>query len=84
MHLSLGNGETIHGEGIPAATKALRQSGVGYAGYYQGAPVSHLIDALGDAEALLHELASISKTTLAKRAAPPSIILCTPSLGPRR
>jgi indolepyruvate ferredoxin oxidoreductase alpha subunit len=56
MRLSLGNGETFHGEGILAVTKALLQSGAGYAGGYQGAPVSHLIDVLGDAKDLLHEL----------------------------
>jgi indolepyruvate ferredoxin oxidoreductase alpha subunit len=54
--LSLGNGETFHGEGILAVTKALLQSGVSYIGGYQGAPVSHLIDVLGDAKELLDEL----------------------------
>lgn len=37
-------------------TKALLQSGVSYIGGYQGAPVSHLIDVLGDAKPLLDEL----------------------------
>ena len=54
--LSLGDGEVFHGEGILAVTKALLQSGVSYVGGYQGAPVSHLIDVLGDARALLDEL----------------------------
>ena len=40
--LRLGEGETFHGEGILAITKALLQSGVAYVGGYQGAPVSHL------------------------------------------
>jgi indolepyruvate ferredoxin oxidoreductase, alpha subunit len=44
--LSLGEGQTFHGEGILAITKALLQSGVAYVGGYQGAPVSHLIDVM--------------------------------------
>jgi indolepyruvate ferredoxin oxidoreductase alpha subunit len=56
MRLSLGNGETFHGEGIPGVTRALLQSGAGYAGGYQAAPVSHLIGVSGDAKVLLHEL----------------------------
>ena len=39
--LRLKAGETFHGEGILAITKALLQSGVAYVGGYQGAPVSH-------------------------------------------
>lgn len=54
--LSLGEGQVFHGEGILAVTKALLQSGVSYVGGYQGAPVSHLIDVLGEAHALLDEL----------------------------
>ncbi|OZI77817.1 indolepyruvate ferredoxin oxidoreductase subunit alpha [Bordetella genomosp. 12] len=54
--LALGAGEVFHGEGILAVTKALLQSGVSYIGGYQGAPVSHLIDVLGDARELLDEL----------------------------
>jgi indolepyruvate ferredoxin oxidoreductase alpha subunit len=54
--LSLGKGEVFRGEGILAVTKALLQSGVSYIGGYQGAPVSHLIDVLGDARDLLDEL----------------------------
>ncbi len=37
-------------------TKALLQSGVAYVGGYQGAPVSHLIDVLVDAEDIMSEL----------------------------
>ena len=44
--LKLGEGETFHGEGILAVTKALLQSGVSYVGGYQGAPVSHLLDVM--------------------------------------
>src|SRR2546430_1501408 len=54
--LKLGEGETFHGEGILAVTKALLQSGVAYVGGYQGAPVSHMMDVLNDARAILDEL----------------------------
>jgi indolepyruvate ferredoxin oxidoreductase alpha subunit len=54
--LTLGAGETFHGEGILAVTKALLQSGVSYVGGYQGAPVSHLLDVLVDAEDILGDL----------------------------
>lgn len=54
--LKLGAGETFRGEGILAVTKALLQSGVSYVGGYQGAPVSHLLDVMVDAEDLLAEL----------------------------
>ena len=54
--LRLGDGDTFHGEGILAVTKALLQSGVSYVGGYQGAPISHLVDVLNDARDLLDEL----------------------------
>lgn len=54
--LRLGAGETFHGEGILAITKALLQCGVGYVGGYQGAPISHLMDVLADAQDILGEL----------------------------
>ncbi len=54
--LKLGGGETFRGEGILAVTKALLQSGVSYVGGYQGAPVSHLLDVMVEAEDLLGEL----------------------------
>src|SRR5216117_2997467 len=54
--LRLGEGETFHGEGILAVTKALLQSGVAYVGGYQGAPVSHMMDVLNDAREILDEL----------------------------
>ncbi len=68
--LRLGEGEEFHGEGILAVTKALLQSGVAYVGGYQGAPISHLMDVLADAEAILNELgvhfeASASEATAA-------------------
>src|ERR687885_683372 len=54
--LRLGSGEVFRGEGILAVTKALLQSGVSYVGGYQGAPVSHLLDVMVEAEDLLADL----------------------------
>ncbi|MDT3677483.1 MAG: indolepyruvate ferredoxin oxidoreductase subunit alpha [Burkholderiaceae bacterium] len=54
--LALGNGETFHGEGILAVTKALLQSGVTYVGGYQGAPISHLLDVMVQARDYMDEL----------------------------
>jgi indolepyruvate ferredoxin oxidoreductase, alpha subunit len=68
--LRLAAGAEFRGEGILAVTKALLQSGVGYVGGYQGAPISHLMDVLADAEDILTELgvhfeASASEATAA-------------------
>jgi len=68
--LRLSAGAEFRGEGILAVTKALLQSGVGYVGGYQGAPISHLMDVLADAEDILTELgvhfeASASEATAA-------------------
>ena len=54
--LQLGAGDTFHGEGILAITKALLQSGVSYVGGYQGAPVSHLLDVMVQAKPYLDTL----------------------------
>ena len=54
--LELGDGDVFRGEGILAVTKALLQSGVSYVGGYQGAPVSHLLDVMVEAEDLLERL----------------------------
>ena len=54
--LQLGDGDTFHGEGILAVTKALLQSGVSYVGGYQGAPVSHLLDVMVQAKPLMAQL----------------------------
>jgi indolepyruvate ferredoxin oxidoreductase alpha subunit len=54
--LRRGGGETFHGEGILAITKALLQSGVAYVGGYQGAPVSHLLDVLVQSKDYLADL----------------------------
>ena len=54
--LYLGNGQEFRGEGILAVTKALLQSGISYVAGYQGAPISHLMDVLTDANDILDEL----------------------------
>ncbi len=53
--LRLGSGELFRGEGILAVTKALLESGVAYVAGYQGAPISHLMDVLADAQDILAE-----------------------------
>src|SRR6202790_4701061 len=68
--LRLGGGREIHREGLFSVTKALLQSGVAYVGGYQGAPISHLMDVLAEAEDILGELgvhfeASASEATAA-------------------
>lgn len=68
--MRLRGGEVFRGEGILAVTKALLQSGVSYVGGYQGAPISHLMDVLSDAQDILGELkvhfeASASEATAA-------------------
>jgi len=56
LKLKIGAGEEFRGEGILAITKALLQCGVGYVVGYQGAPISHLMDVLADAQDILGEL----------------------------
>ncbi len=56
QQLKIGAGEEFRGEGILAVTKALLENGVGYVAGYQGAPISHLMDVLADAEDILEEL----------------------------
>src|SRR6185437_292651 len=51
--LKRGQGEVFRGEGILAVTQALLQAGVSYVGGYQGAPVSHLLDVLVEAEDII-------------------------------
>src|SRR3712207_4834287 len=67
--LRLGEGEIFRGEGILAITKALLQSGVAYVGGYQGAPISHLMDVLSDAEPYLRELGVHFETSASEAAA---------------
>jgi indolepyruvate ferredoxin oxidoreductase alpha subunit len=47
--LGYGAGQVLTGEGILAITKAILQSGVSYVGGYPGAPISHLLDVLAEA-----------------------------------
>lgn len=54
--LRLKAGDEFRGEGILAVTKALLQAGVSYVAGYQGAPISHLVDVLSDANEILEEL----------------------------
>src|SRR5690606_31571349 len=68
-HLRLTAGEEFRGEGILAVTKALLQSGVGYVGGYQGAPISHLMDVLADAQDILSELGVRFSTSASEAAA---------------
>jgi len=72
--LRLGDGDTFHGEGILAVTKALLQSGVSYVGGYQGAPVSHLLDVLVDAEDIIGEEVQRMMLRLKTREAAPTIV----------
>src|ERR1700677_3451885 len=53
--LRLQAGEIFRGEGILAITKALLESGVAYVAGYQGAPISHLMDVLADAQDILSD-----------------------------
>ncbi len=54
--LTVPAGTEFRGEGILAVTKALLECGVGYVTGYQGAPISHLMDVLADAQPILQDL----------------------------
>lgn len=56
QQLTVPAGTEFHGEGILAVTKALLEAGVGYVTGYQGAPISHLMDVLADAQPILKDL----------------------------
>src|SRR5215208_1222556 len=56
QQLKIGAGEEFRGEGILAITKALLECGVSYVAGYQGAPISHLMDVLSDAQDILSDL----------------------------
>src|SRR2546430_9694675 len=72
--LGYGRGQTLRGEGILAITKALLQSGVSYVGGYPGAPISHLLDVLADAnESLLKPLGIYYELSASEAAAPPPL-----------
>ena len=88
--LRLGDGQTFHGEGILAVTKALLQSGVSYVAGYQGAPISHLMDVLTDANDILTELgvhfehSASEATAAATLAAALATFFVVPVLAQRR
>src|SRR5437762_14168977 len=68
--LKLGAGQEFRGAGILAITKALLECGVSYVAGYQGAPISHRIDVLSVAQAILsylgvHFVCSASEATAA-------------------
>jgi len=67
--LRRGEGEVVECEAIVAVTKALLQSGVGYVGGYQGAPVSHLMDLLADARPLLDQLGVVFESSASEATA---------------
>jgi indolepyruvate ferredoxin oxidoreductase alpha subunit len=71
--LRLGEGEVFHGEGILAVTKALLQAGVSYVAGYQGAPISHLMDVLADANDILEELGVHFENSASEAAATASL-----------
>src|SRR5437588_246128 len=71
--LYLGEGEEFRGEGILAVTKALLQSGVSYVAGYQGAPISHLMDVLTDANDILEELGVQFSSSASEAAAAASL-----------
>ena len=71
--LRLGAGQEFRGEGILAVTKALLQSGVAYVAGYQGAPISHLMDVLADAEDILDELGVHFEASASEAAAAASL-----------
>ena len=80
--LRLSAGQEFRGEAILAVTKALLQSGVSYVAGYQGAPISHLMDVLADANDILADLgvhfeSSASEATAAATlAASVNYLLC--------
>ena len=77
--LRLKEGEVFTGEGILAVTKALLQSGVSYVGGYQGAPVSHLLDVLVQAEELMSELGINVEANSSEASAAAMLAASTPS-----
>src|SRR5947207_15913463 len=72
--LALGKGQVLRGEGILAITKALLQAGVSYVGGYPGAPVSHLLDVLADANEPLLEPMGVYLDASANEAAAAALL----------
>src|SRR5262245_35999771 len=71
--LRIGSGDEFRGEGILAITKALLECGVGYVGGYQGAPISHLMDVLADAQDILGDLGVHFEASASEAAAAASL-----------
>jgi indolepyruvate ferredoxin oxidoreductase alpha subunit len=72
--LAFGAGQVLRGEGILAITKALLESGVSYVGGYPGAPVSHLLDVLADANRPLLEPMGVYLDSSANEAAAAALL----------
>ncbi|MBI2528636.1 MAG: indolepyruvate ferredoxin oxidoreductase subunit alpha [Candidatus Rokubacteria bacterium] len=72
--LALGEGAILRGEGILAITKGLLQSGVSYVGGYPGAPVSHLLDVLAEANEVLLEPMGVYLDASASEAAAAALL----------
>jgi indolepyruvate ferredoxin oxidoreductase alpha subunit len=72
--LAFGAGQILRGEGILAITKALLEAGVSYVGGYPGAPVSHLLDVLADANRPLLEPMGVYLDASANEAAAAALL----------
>jgi len=77
--LKLGDGQEFRGEGILAITKALLQSGVGYVAGYQGAPISHLMDVLADANDILADLGVHFENSANEATESPRVVIASSS-----
>ena len=80
----IGAGEEFRGEGILAVTKALLECGVAYVGGYQGAPISHLMDVLADAQDILGELGVHFESSASEATAAATLAASDPLSDPRR
>src|SRR5712692_7969110 len=79
--LGFGQGQVLRGEGILAITKALLQSGVSYVGGYPGAPVSHLLDVMADANEPLLKPMGVYLDASASEAAAAALIVVGEDYG---
>jgi indolepyruvate ferredoxin oxidoreductase, alpha subunit len=76
QQLKVPAGTEFHGEGILAVTKALLEAGVGFVTGYQGAPISHLMDVLADAQPILEELGVYFEPAASEAAAAAALSAC--------
>ena len=74
--LKLGAGQEFRGEGILAITKALLECGVSYVAGYQGAPISHLMDVLSDAQDILSDLGVHFESSASEATAAATLVRC--------